>query len=76
MTASREQYVFDADGRRSAMILPAKRYEQLLEDLHDHVVVAERRNESAISIEALRVRLKQNGTVHYVRHQSAVYRDH
>ena len=45
MDALREQYVVDSKGERTTVILPVKRYEQLLEDLHGLAVVAERREE-------------------------------
>lgn len=61
MDALREQYVVDSKGERTAVILPVKRYEQLLEDLHDLAVVAERREEQPISLDEMKRRLKENG---------------
>ena len=57
MAAANEQYVTDAKGRRSAVILPIRRYERLLEDLHDLAVVAERRHEAPVSLEEMKRRL-------------------
>jgi PHD/YefM family antitoxin component YafN of YafNO toxin-antitoxin module len=56
-----EQYVVGADGKKTAVILSLKRYQELMEDLHDLAVVAERRNERAISLEAMKRRLKKDG---------------
>ena len=39
------KYQTDAQGRRTAVVLPIAEYRQLLEDLHDLAVVAERRDE-------------------------------
>ncbi|MBP7051623.1 MAG: type II toxin-antitoxin system Phd/YefM family antitoxin [Phycisphaerae bacterium] len=52
--AAREQYVVDADGNKTAVILSLKRYQELMEDLHDLSVVAERRNERAVSLETMK----------------------
>jgi PHD/YefM family antitoxin component YafN of YafNO toxin-antitoxin module len=46
-----EKYIIDNKGKKTAIILPMKQYEQLLEDLHDLAIVAERRNEPVISLE-------------------------
>ena len=43
-----EQYLIDEKGRKKAVVLPLKRYKQLLEDLHDLAVIAERRDEETI----------------------------
>jgi hypothetical protein len=45
MKTLQEQYVIDTEGNKTAVILSLQRYEQLLEDLHDLAVVAERREE-------------------------------
>jgi len=59
--AVREQYVVDAKGRKTAVILSLEQYERLLDDLHDLAVVAERRDEKAISLHELKRRLKKDG---------------
>jgi len=45
------------------VIVTAKRYEQIMEDLHDLAVVAERRNEGTISLDEMKRRLKRDGLV-------------
>jgi hypothetical protein len=57
----REQYVVNAKGKRVGVILSLRRYQRLLEDLHDLAVVAERRDEKPMSLEEMRRRLKENG---------------
>ena len=61
--AIQEQYITDAAGKKTSIILPLKRYEKLLEDLHDLAVVAERRDEQPVSLEEMKRRLKKDGLV-------------
>jgi PHD/YefM family antitoxin component YafN of YafNO toxin-antitoxin module len=61
MTTLQEQYVIDTEGNKTAVILSLQRYEQLLEDLHDLAVVAERREEKPISLEEMKRRLREDG---------------
>ncbi|MBI1802240.1 MAG: hypothetical protein HYR71_11505 [Chloroflexi bacterium] len=61
MIAQHEQYVVDAKGRKKGVILSLKQYRKLMEDLHDMVVVAERRDEQPIRLEAMKRRLKKDG---------------
>jgi hypothetical protein len=57
MSIAQEQYVVDGQGKRTGVILSAQHYEKLMEDLHDLAVVAERREEKSISLEAMKRRL-------------------
>jgi len=59
--AANEQYVVDSEGRKMAVLLSLEDYEKLMEDLHDLAVVAERREEEAISLQELKRRLKKDG---------------
>ena len=59
--AANEQYVVDSAGRKMAVLLSLEDYEKLMEDLHDLAVVAERREEEAISLQELKRRLKKDG---------------
>ena len=61
--ATSEQYIIDADGRKTGVLLSLEYYERLMEDLHDLAVVAERRDEEPISLEDLKQRLKQDGLI-------------
>ena len=61
MDSRRTQYQTDATGRRTAVVLPIAEYEQLLEDLHDLAVVAERRDEESIDEAELKRRLAGSG---------------
>ena len=55
------QYVVNDDGNKQAVILPIAEYEELLENLHDLVAAAERRNEATASHEQLKAELKKDG---------------
>ena len=59
--AVQEHYVVNAKGKKTGVILSLKRYERLLEDLHDLAVVAERRREKPITLEAMKRRLSKHG---------------
>jgi hypothetical protein len=61
MDPQRTQYQTDAQGRRTAVVLPIAEYEQLLEDLHDLAVIAERRDEETVDEAELRRRLAGDG---------------
>ena len=56
-----EQFIVDKTGHRTAVVVPVDEYEELLEDLHDLAVIAERRNESHIPWEEVKERLKRDG---------------
>ena len=51
--------MIDADGKKTGVILPLRRYEKLLEDIHDLAVVAERRSEVPISFDEMKRRLAE-----------------
>ena len=63
MNLIQEQYVVDAKGKKTAVILAIEDYEQLLEDLHDLAIVAERRVEQPISLAELKKRLNGDETL-------------
>jgi len=58
MMTEPRQYLVDASGKKTGVILSLKHYEQLLEDIHDLAVVAERREEDTVSLEEVRRRLE------------------
>ena len=55
------QYVTDATGEKTAVVIPIGIFERLLEDLEDWAAVAERRDEETISHADLIAELKANG---------------
>ncbi len=68
-TPVKEQYIIDAEGNKTAIILSIRQrrryaneqYEQMLEDLHDLAIVAERRNEQPVSLANMQEWLKEDG---------------
>ena len=54
MRAAIEHYVTNPQGRKTGVILSLKRYQQMLEDLHDLAVVAEHREEKPVSLEEMK----------------------
>ena len=60
---AQEKFVVDTNGRKTGIILSLKRYQELMEDLHDLGEVAERRGERPISLEEMKRRLKKDGVL-------------
>ena len=60
-TLKKERFVTDDKGRKRAVILDIKLYRELLEDLEDLRLLAERRNEATSSLEEVEERLKAHG---------------
>ncbi len=60
MEMLKEKYITDEKGTKIDIVLPIKRYLRLMEDIHDLAVVAERRNETPVSLEEMRKRLKSD----------------
>lgn len=58
-----EQYIIDKSGRKTAVLLPVGEYEELIEDLHDLAVIAERKDEPTTSFDELKKRLKADGII-------------
>jgi len=61
MLTLQEQFVVDAKGKKTGVILSLKRYQKLMEDLHDLAVVAERRSEEPMPLDEMKRRLKKDG---------------
>jgi len=55
------QYVTNEAGERTAIILPIEEFQELLEDVEDLAVLAERRDEPTISHEQLVTELRRDG---------------
>ena len=61
MAISHEQFIVNAKGKKTAILLPLRQYRKLMEDLHDLAVVAERRQEKTVTLEDMKRRLKKDG---------------
>jgi hypothetical protein len=57
MAKAEARYVVDGTGRKVSVILPVFDYEELLEDLSDLAVVAERRDEAVVAHDAVKKRV-------------------
>jgi hypothetical protein len=66
MKLIQEQFIINAKGKKTGVILSVTQYQQLLEDLHDLAIVAERRQEPTLTLAELKKRLKKPAHVqHY-----------
>ncbi len=54
-------FLINEKGQKTAVVIPIEEYEELLEDLHDLAIVAERRDEPTVSFEELKERLRSDG---------------
>jgi len=61
MSVVKERHVTRRRGKNARVVLSRRRYERLMEDLHDLAVVAERRDEPTISLEDMKKRLRKRG---------------
>ena len=55
------QYVTNEKGERTAVLLNLSDFEQLMEDLHDLAIVAERRDEPTIPHDEFVANLRKDG---------------
>ena len=62
-TMPQAQFVVNAQGKKTGVLLSLKQYQKLLEDLHDLAVIAERRDEEPISLEEMHRRLQHDGDI-------------
>ena len=63
MERSHKQFIVDEKGKKTAIVLSLEEYEELLEDIHDLAVIAERRDDPIISFDELKKRLKSDGRI-------------
>lgn len=55
------QYVTDTSGEKTGVIIPLREFDELMEDLEDLAVVAERRDEPTTAHEVFVAELKRDG---------------
>jgi hypothetical protein len=60
-TIPQAQFVVNAQGKKTGVLLSPKQYQKLLEDLHDLAVIVERHNEEPISLQEVQWRLQHEG---------------
>jgi hypothetical protein len=56
-----KSYITDEIGKKTAVVLPISIFEELMEDINDLAIVAERRNEKNISHDELKKELGKDG---------------
>jgi len=57
----KEKFITDDKGKKKTVILDIKFYEEILEDLEDLRLLAERRDEATSSLQEVEARLKARG---------------
>ena len=57
------RYIVDGKGKKRAVVIPYQEYKNILEDLHDLAVAAERRDEPTISFKKLKEKLRTDGVL-------------
>ena len=60
-TLKKEKFIVDAKGRKKAVVLDIRDYEEMLEDIEDLKIIAERENEPTRPLEEVEKRLKKLG---------------
>ena len=55
------QYLTDSAGEKVAVVFPLQDYDNLMEELQDLAVIAERRDEPRLTLEEVKRRLKADG---------------
>jgi hypothetical protein len=61
MAPQSQLFIVDIHSKKMAVLLPIKKYEQLMHDLHDLAVVVERKDEEPISLSEMKKRLRHDG---------------
>ena len=55
------EYITDEKGKKKSVILSISNLQELMEDIEDLAIIAERKNEETVSHDKLLKELKQNG---------------
>lgn len=55
------RYITSEDGSRTDVVIPIADYEELMEDLQDLAVIAERRDEPSVPLEDVKKKLQEDG---------------
>ena len=59
MAEAKRSYVVDENGNRTAVMLPIEEYEELLEDLQDLAVIAQRRDDPTVPLDVVVEQLEE-----------------
>lgn len=58
------QYVVDARGEKTAVVIDLKKHRQVWEDFHDRLIVQQRASEPRESLASVKTRLQRAGKLH------------
>ncbi|HLB12234.1 MAG TPA: hypothetical protein VJO15_04670 [Dehalococcoidia bacterium] len=58
MAVEKKRFLVDEKGRKTAVVIPIKEYQELLEDQEDLAIIAERRDEPSEPFEVVKRRLE------------------
>ena len=61
MKQPRSEFITDANGKKKAVILDIELYQEIMEDLEDLRLLAERKDEATIPLSEVEERLKARG---------------
>lgn len=64
MIGESTQFVTDDEGHKIAVVVPLEEYEELIEDMQDLAVIAERRDDPEISWDEVKRKLQTDGLLH------------
>ena len=59
MAEEKIRFLVDETGRKKSVVLPIRKYQDLLEDLADLILIAERKGEPTEPLDALKKRLEE-----------------
>lgn len=59
MVSQKRQFVVDEKGRKKGVLLTMREYQELLEDLEDLAIIAERKNEPSEPFDVVKKRLEK-----------------
>ncbi|MBZ0203160.1 MAG: hypothetical protein K8I03_09115 [Ignavibacteria bacterium] len=57
------EYITDIKGKKTKVVMPIGEYENLLEDLHDLSVIAQRKKENLLTLDSVLNGLKKDGSI-------------
>ena len=57
------RFIVDESGERTDVVIPVNEYKELMEDLHDLAIIAERKDEDSIDCNELKKRLRVNSII-------------
>ena len=59
MVLQKRKFIVDERGRKKAVLLPIREYQELMEDLEDLAIIAERREEPSEPFDIVKKRLEK-----------------